>query len=93
MESNFAKANYYSVIAVKSYDKAIVKNEAIYILFQHNGMPKLRYLSVENINSANAKVVQRVLQSLKMMFEWIVVKNFEDYYCSFTIWQNWYNPH
>ena len=66
MESNFAKANYYSVIAVKSYDKAIVKNEAIYILFQHNGMPKL---SVENINSANAKVVQRVLQSLKMMFE------------------------
>ena len=52
-KSDLTKANYYSVLVDGSTDKVIVKQEAIYILFLHSGVPKLRYFSVENIKSAD----------------------------------------
>ena len=72
LKSNLARANYYSVLVDGSTDKAIVEQEAIYILFLHNRVPKLRYLSVESVKSADT---EGVLQSLKIVFEKIGIKN------------------
>ena len=51
-----------------STDKAIVKQETIYISLLHGGVQKLRYLSVENVN----------LQTLRIAFERIGINNFKD---------------
>ena len=58
-----------------STDKVIVEHEAIYILFLHGEVPKYRYLTVENIKSANAEGVP---QKLRMAFERIGINNLED---------------
>ena len=74
MKSNLAKANYYSVLVDGRTDKATVEQKAIYDLFQHDGVPKLRHLSVESVKSADA---EGVLQSF-IVFERIGIKNSED---------------
>ena len=66
----------------RSTGKAIVEEEAIYILFLHGGVPKLRYLSVENVKSADA---EGVLQNLRIVFERIGINNLEDYIVSLNI--------
>ena len=49
-KSDLTKANYYTVLVDGSTDKVIVKQEAIYILFLHSGVPKLRYLVLKTLN-------------------------------------------
>ena len=66
LKSDLAKANCYSVLVDGSTNKVIVKQEAICMLFLHSGVPKLRYLSVKCIKSADA---EGVLQSLRIAFE------------------------
>ena len=61
LKSDLVKANYYSVQKDGSNDKVIVKKEVTYILFLHHGVPKLRYLSFENVKFA---VIEGILQSL-----------------------------
>ena len=63
LKSNLAKANFYSVLVDGSTGKVIVEQEAIYILFLHDGVLKLRYLSVEIVKSADN---EGVVQSLRI---------------------------
>ena len=56
----------------KNTDKAIVEQETIYVLFLHGGVPKLRYLIVENIKSV---IAERVPQRLRIASERIGINS------------------
>ena len=74
LKSDLAKVNYYSVLVDGSTEKAIIEQEAIYILFLLDGVPKLKYLSAESIESTDN---EGVLQSLRIAFESIGIKKLE----------------
>lgn len=47
-------------------DKIVIEQKTIYVLFLHDGTPKLWYLSIENVENANAAMV---LSSISTAFE------------------------
>ena len=72
---DLAKINYYSILTDGSTDNGVVEQEAIYILFLVDGVPKLRYFSIESVKNGNA---QGVYESIKTAFERVGILNFED---------------
>ena len=54
LKDDISKINYYSVLTDGSTDSSVTEQEAIYVLFLHDGRPKVRYFSIENVKHADA---------------------------------------
>ena len=75
LKKDLGKIHYYSVLTDGSTDSSVTKQEAIYILFLHDGIPKVRYFSVESISNANAAGIH---EGIKTAFERFGITNFSD---------------
>ena len=73
-KKDFAKATYYSVLTDGSTDTSIIEEEAIYVLFSDDGIPKTKYFSIENVKHGN---VEGLHDAIKTAFERFGIKNFE----------------
>ena len=56
------KANYISVLSDGSTDSAVTEQEMIYVLFICEGIPVLKYLSIENAKNADALGLKSILE-------------------------------
>ena len=56
------KANYISVLSDGSTDSAVTEQEMIYVLFICEGIPVLKYLSIENAKNADARGLKSILE-------------------------------
>ena len=74
LKDDLLKTSYYFMVCDRSTDNSIIEQETIYVLFLHDGAPKLWYFSIENVENANAAVV---LSSINTAFERIGIMNFE----------------
>ena len=54
-KKDFAKAKYYSVLTDGSTDTSVFEEEAIYVLFLDDGIPKTKYFIIENVKHGNAE--------------------------------------
>ena len=73
-KKDFAKATYYSVLTDGSTDASIIEEEAIYVLFLDDGIPKTKYFSIGKVKHGNAEGLH---DAIKTAFERFGIKNFE----------------
>ena len=71
-KKDFAKATYYSVLTDGSTNANIIEEEAIYVLFLDDGIPKSKYFSIENVKHRNAEGLH---DAIKTAFERFEIKN------------------
>ena len=72
---DLAKINYYSVLSDGSTDGSVTEQGAIYILFLNDGVPKVRYFSIENVKNASS---QGIHESIQTAFARFGIIKFED---------------
>ena len=75
LKKDLDKINYFSVFSDGSTDASVTEQEAMYILFLNDGVPKVRYFSVESVKNANAAGIQ---ESIQTAFNRFGVTKFED---------------
>ena len=73
-KKDFVKATYYSVLTDGSINASIIEEEATYVLFLDDGIPKTEYFSIENVKHGNAEGLH---DAIKTAFERFGIKNFE----------------
>ena len=73
-KKDFAKATYYSVLTDGNTDASIIEEEAIYVLFLDDSIPKTKYFSIENVKHGNAEGLH---DAIKTEFERFGIENFE----------------
>ena len=54
LDNDLKNCNYFTCLNNGSTDSSITKQEVIYVLYLKDGVPTVRYLSIETINIANA---------------------------------------
>ena len=64
--NDLLNTNYYSVLKDGSTDSSVVEQELVYIIFLNKGVPKVKFSSIESVQSANT---EGLLSSLKDSFE------------------------
>ena len=69
------KINYFSVLTDGSTDASVTEQEGMYILFLNDGVPKVRYFSVESVKNANAAGIH---ESIQTAFNRFGITQFED---------------
>ena len=57
------KINYFFELTDGSTDASVTEQEAIYILFLNNGVPIVRYFSIESVKNANAAGIHKSIQT------------------------------
>ena len=60
---NKHKINYFFELTDGSTDASVTEQEAIYILFLNNGVPIVRYFSIESVKNANAAGIHKSIQT------------------------------
>ena len=75
LKKHLDKINYFSVLTDGSTDASFTVQEAMYILFLNDGVPKVRYFSVESVKNANAAGIHENIQTA---FNRFGVTKFED---------------
>ena len=75
LKKHLDKINYFSVLTDGSTGASFTVQEAMYILFLNDGVPKVRYFSVESVKNANAAGIQ---ESIQTAFNRFGVTKFED---------------
>ena len=58
LKKDLDKVHYYSILTDGSTDSSVTEQEAMYILFLHDGIPKVRYFIIESVQNANATGIQ-----------------------------------
>ena len=74
-KKDFVKATYCSVLTDESTNASVIEEEAIYILFLDDGIPKTKYFSIENVKHGNAEGLH---DAIKTAFERFDMKKFEN---------------
>ena len=62
LKKDLDKINYFPVLTDGSIDASVTEQEAMYILFLNDGVPKVRYFSVESVENANAAAIHESIQ-------------------------------
>ena len=62
LKKDLDKINYFSVFSDGSTDASVTEQEAMYILFLNDGVPKVRYFSVESVENANTAAIHESIQ-------------------------------
>lgn len=72
---NFKKVRYYSVLNDGSTDSSVTEQELVYALFLEDGFPRVKFLSIESVASADAA---GILESIKESFTRLGITPFTD---------------
>ena len=75
LKKHLDKINYFSVLTDGSTDASFTVQEAMYILFLNDGVPKVRYFSVESVKNANAAGIHERIQTAFNRFSITKFKN------------------
>ena len=75
LKKDLDKINYFSVFSDGSTDASVTEQEAMYILFLNDGVPKVRYFSVESVKNANAAGIHERIQTAFNRFSITKFKN------------------
>ena len=62
LKKDLDKINYFPVLTDGSIDASVTEQEAMYILFLNDGVPKVRYFSVESVENANTAAIHESIQ-------------------------------
>ena len=66
LAESVANARYFACLSDGSIDSSVTEQEFVYILFLDNGVPVVKYVSIESVENANAKGVKK--KALRMRF-------------------------
>ena len=75
LKKDLDKINYFSILTDGSTDVSVTEQEAMYILFLNDGVPKVRYFSVESVKNANAAGIHERIQTAFNRFSITKFKN------------------
>ena len=76
LKKDLDKINYFPVLTDGSTDASVTEQEAMYILFLNDGVPKVWYFSVESVENTNAAAIH---ESIPSAFNRFSVTKFEDH--------------
>ena len=75
LDNDLKNCNYFTCLNDGSTDSSITEQEVIYVLYSKDGVPTVRYLSIETINVANAPEIVPLIQDA---FQQVNCKDFMD---------------
>ena len=73
LQKDVAKANFYSVLKDGSIDNSVIEQQLIYVLFLNEGIPTLKYFSIESVSNADDKGIE---ETIKSAFARLGISNF-----------------
>ena len=57
-----SKANYFSLLSDGSIDSTVTEQKTIHVLFICEGIPVLKYLSIDDVKNADAPDLKSILE-------------------------------